>query len=94
LLNTSLQFVNLAVTTKILNRFLEGLVRAGFSHDVIISTQGLDKRFTRMAAEFVKRVLEEALEQVIKASAEVEVEILQRFSYIYVADGSVITYAP
>jgi hypothetical protein len=66
-------------------------VRAGFSHDVIISAQGLDKRFTRTAAEFVKGVLEEALGQVIKASAAVEVEILQRFSYIYVVDGSVIT---
>lgn len=66
-------------------------MRAGFSHDVIISAQGLDKRFTRTAAEFVKRVLEEALGQVIKASTGVEVEILQRFSNVYVADGSVIT---
>jgi hypothetical protein len=70
---------------------LEGLVRAGFSHDVIISAQGLDKRFTRTAAAFVKSVLEEVLGQVIKASAAVEVEILQRFSHVYVADSSVIT---
>ena len=66
-------------------------MRAGFSHDVRISAQGLDKRFTEKAAEFVKRMLEEALGQVIKASAAVDVEILQRFSHVYVADGSVIT---
>jgi hypothetical protein len=66
-------------------------VRAGFSHDVRISAQGLDKRFTEKAAVFVKRMLEEAPGQVIKASAAVDVEILQRFSHVYVADGSVIT---
>ena len=66
-------------------------MRAGFSHDVRISAQGLDKRFTEKAAEFVKRMLEEALGQVIKASAAVDVEILQWFSHVYVADGSLIT---
>jgi hypothetical protein len=65
-------------------------VRAGFSHDVILSAQGLDKRFTRTAAAFVKGVLEDALGQVIQASTAVDVEILQRFSHVYVADGSVI----
>jgi hypothetical protein len=69
---------------------LDGLVRSGFSHDVILSAQGLDKRFTRTAAAFVKGVLEEALGQVIQASTAVDVEILQRFSHVYVADGSVI----
>lgn len=66
-------------------------MRAGFSHDVAISAQGLDKRFTRTAAGFVKSVLEEALGQVIKAGTAVDVEILQRFSHVYIADGSVIT---
>ncbi len=65
-------------------------MRAGFSHDVSMSAQGLDKRFTEKAAGFVKCVLKDALGQVIKASTVVEVEILQRFSNVYVADGSVI----
>jgi hypothetical protein len=65
-------------------------VRAGFSHEVIISAQGLDKRFTEKAAEFVKRVLKEALGQVIKANMVVDVEILQWFNNVYVADSSVI----
>jgi len=66
-------------------------VRAGFSHDVKMSAQGLDKRFTEKAARFVKSVLDEALGQVIKTNTAIEVEILQRFSHVYVADGSVIT---
>jgi hypothetical protein len=50
----------------------------------------LDKRFTEKAAEFVKRVLKEALGQVIKANMVVDVEILQWFNHVYVADSSVI----
>ena len=65
-------------------------MRAGFSHEVIISAQGLDKRFTEKAAEFVKRVLKEALGQMIKANMVVDVEILQWFNHVYVADSSVI----
>lgn len=66
-------------------------MRAGFSHEAIISAQGLDKRFTEKAAEFVKRVLKEALGQVMKTNMVVDVEILQWFNHVYVADGSVIT---
>ncbi len=70
---------------------VEALARAGFSHDLTISAQGLDKRFTEKAAAFVKRVLEEALGQVVKAKTAVDVNILNRFSHVYVADCSVIT---
>jgi len=44
---------------------IEALVRAGFSHDLTITAQGLDKRFTETAASFVKSVLEEALGQAL-----------------------------
>jgi hypothetical protein len=33
---------------------VEGLARAGFSHDLQISAQGLDKRFTEKACELMK----------------------------------------
>jgi len=69
---------------------VEALVRAGFSHDLTISAQGLDKRFTEKAAAFVKSVLEEALGQVVKAKTAVNVDILKRFTNVYVADCSVI----
>jgi hypothetical protein len=65
-------------------------VRSGFSHDISISAQGLDKRFTEKAAGFVKSVLEEALGEAIQAKKAVDIDILNRFSHVYVADGSVI----
>ena len=70
---------------------IEGLARAGFTHELHISAQGLDKRFTEKACEFVKSVLEHALSKVIKAEDVVDIEVLNRFSAIYVNDCSVIT---
>lgn len=70
---------------------VEALARAGFSHDLTITAQGLDKRFTETAADFAKRVLEEAMGQVVKAETAVDVEVLNRFTNVYVADCSVIT---
>lgn len=69
---------------------VEGLARAGFSHELYISAQGLDKRFTDKSGEFVKSVLERALGKVIKAENVVDIEILNRFPAIYVNDCSVI----
>lgn len=66
-------------------------MRSGFSHELTISAQGLDKRFTQKAASFVKSVLEEALSEAIQAKQSVDIEILKRFSHVYVADGSIIT---
>jgi hypothetical protein len=43
------------------DRSLESLARLGFSHDITLSAQGLDKRFSEKEAGFVKSVLEEAL---------------------------------
>ncbi|QWF72386.1 hypothetical protein KEF85_08060 [Methylomonas paludis] len=44
---------------------VEGLARAGYTHGLKISAQGLDKRFTQEACELMKRVLETALAQVV-----------------------------
>ncbi len=65
-------------------------MRSGFSPDKTLSAQGLDNRFTQKAADFVKSVLEEALGEAIQAKKSVDIEILNRFTHVYVADGSVI----
>ncbi len=69
---------------------VEGLARAGVSHDLRISAQGLDKRFTKKAAAFLKSVLEEAMKQVVVAQRPMAVERLNRFSGVYLSDCSVI----
>jgi hypothetical protein len=68
---------------------VEALVRAGFTHKLYISGQGLTKRFTEESAYFVSRVLENALRRVIKSTA-VDIEVIKRFSAIYIADCSKI----
>lgn len=70
---------------------IEGLARAGFTHELHISAQGLDQRFTEKACDFVKSVLERALSKVIKAEDVVDIEVLNRFSAVYVNDCSVVT---
>ncbi len=69
---------------------VEGLARAGVSHDLRISAQGIDQRFSLKAAEFLKSVLEEAMMQVILAKNPVAVERLKRFSSVYLSDCSVV----
>lgn len=70
---------------------VEGLARAGITHDLEISAQGLEQRFTPEACLFVKSVVEQAIKKHITAPEPVEIEILNRFSAVYVADTSVIT---
>jgi len=68
----------------------EGLARAGFSHGLKVSAQGLDQRFTAEACEFVKSVLEEAMAQTVTTLHPVEQGILDRFQEVHIADCSVI----
>lgn len=70
---------------------VEGLIRAGLSHDLKISAQGLDKRFTDKACSFMKAVLEEAMGQLITVSNPVELDVLSRFAAVYIADCSTVT---
>ncbi len=62
---------------------------AGLSN-LEISGQGLEQRFSQTSAEFMKRVLESAIAQVVCSSEEIDLELLNRFSKIHIQDGSVI----
>jgi hypothetical protein len=68
---------------------VEGLARAGYTHNLHISAQGLEQRFTEKSADFVHCILEKALTKTIK-SMSVDTEILNRFSAVYIADCSQI----
>jgi hypothetical protein len=68
----------------------EGLARAGISHGLKVSAQGLDRRFTAGACEFVKSVLEEAVAQAVTAGCAVGVAVLDRFEAVHIADCSTV----
>jgi hypothetical protein len=70
---------------------VEGLARMGFGHDLKISAQGLDKRFTDEAGMFMKSVLEEAAGRLIVSGSAVKMELLDRFTAVYIADCSTVT---
>lgn len=70
---------------------VESLVRSGFSHDLKVRAQGLDKRFTAEAGVFMKSVLEAAAGQIIVAGSGVEVDLLGRFTAVTIADCSTVT---
>jgi hypothetical protein len=70
---------------------VEGIARAGFTHHLKISAQGIDKRFTPEAGEFLKNVLGAAVSQAIAASKPAAIELFSRFTHIYVADCSTVT---
>jgi len=57
---------------------------------ISISPQGLDKRFTSEAANFLQKVLESAVVTTIEAEP-VAIPILQRFNGVFIQDSSVTT---
>lgn len=69
---------------------VEGLVRAGFSHDLKITAQGLNKRFTEKACLFVKSVLETAVSEVIVPKEKLQAPVFQQFKAVYIHDCSTI----
>lgn len=73
---------------------VEGLARAGFSHDLKISAQGLDKRFTEKACLLVKSVLEAAVNEVIVPPEKSQAPVFQNFTSIYLHDCSTINLPP
>lgn len=73
---------------------VEGLARAGFSHDLKISAQGLDKRFNEKACLFVKSVLEAAVNEVIVPPEKLQAPVFQHFKAIYIHDGSSLNLPP
>jgi hypothetical protein len=56
---------------------------------VLISPQGLDQRFTPAAAQFLRRVLEQAVTEVVAANP-VAIPLIQRFAGVYLLDSSTI----
>ncbi len=69
---------------------MEGLARAGYAHGLRVSAQGLDKRFDEKACGFMQSVLEEAVAQVFVAGDLLDVNLLNRFTAVYVADCSTV----
>ncbi len=69
---------------------VEGLARAGYTHGLTISAQGLDKRFTQEACEFMKSVTETAIAQIVTTSVQVNADIFNPFPAIYLADCSTV----
>jgi hypothetical protein len=69
---------------------LEELSQTAATLGLSITPQGLDKRFTSVCANFLLKVLEAAV-SVIIAQKPVAIQLLQRFSAVYIQDSSTIT---
>lgn len=59
---------------------------------VLIQPLGLDQRFTPEAAQLLRRVLEQAVTEVVAANP-VAIPLIQRFAGVYVLDSSTIVRA-
>jgi hypothetical protein len=57
---------------------------------VTMSAQGLAQRFTERAATFLAAVLAQAVRQVVCAPQAVSIELLQRFTAVWLLDSTVI----
>jgi hypothetical protein len=68
---------------------LESLTQTAADLGVAVSPQGLDKRFTSEAAEFVKLILEDTVSTLISADP-VSISILQHFHGVYIKDSSIV----
>lgn len=69
---------------------LEELCQTAAAVELEITPQGLEQRFTKEAADFMKAELEEAIGQVIQAEP-VTIPILQRFKGVYLTDSSTVS---
>ena len=69
---------------------LEQLAQSAANVGIIISPQGLAKRFTPAAATYLQQVLEAAVQHVVTAKP-VAIPILQRFNGVYVRASTTIT---
>ena len=64
---------------------LEDLAQTAAGIGLVISPQGLDERFTLEAANLMKQVLEESVQEMIAANP-VAIPILERFNGVYIQD--------
>ncbi|MCA9988093.1 MAG: IS4 family transposase [Anaerolineales bacterium] len=69
---------------------LEQLCQMGASVGLVLSPQGLDQRFNARTATFLRRLLARVLVERV-GGEKVAVEILDRFSGVYVQDSSIVT---
>ncbi len=69
---------------------LEELCQTAAAVGLEITPQGLEQRFTKEAADFMKAELEKAMGQVIQAEP-VTIPLLQRFNGVYLTDSSTVS---
>lgn len=70
---------------------VEALARSVSAQGETISGQGLEQRFIRQAAEFVKAVLEEAVQRVVQIPQKLPIELLNRFKGVHLLDCSKVS---
>ena len=69
---------------------LEELAQTATAIGVFITPEAVFQRFTPNASRFLKRMLDGSIEQVIRANP-VAIEVLKRFSGVYLLDSSIVT---
>jgi len=69
---------------------LEELAQTATAIGVNITPEAVFQRFTFVASHFLKRLLDSSIEQVISANP-VAIEVLRRFSGVYLLDSSIVT---
>lgn len=69
---------------------IEGIARAGFSHALHISAQGLEQRLTETACDFLKALIGYAVTEKIYGEDSVGIEIFNRFTAVYITDTSTL----
>ena len=68
---------------------LEELAQTAASVGVDITAQGLDQRFTEAGAACLKRVLEQAVTQLVQGETP-EISFLKRFTGVYIQDSTIV----
>jgi hypothetical protein len=69
---------------------LEELAQVAGSLDVPISAQGLDQRFGPQAADFLERLLQDAVMRVVQTEPTA-IPLLQRFAGVFVMDSTLVS---
>jgi hypothetical protein len=69
---------------------LNELAQTATAIGVEITPEAVFQRFTENASQFLKRMLDSSIQQVISANP-VAIEILKRFSGVYLLDSSIVT---
>lgn len=89
---TGSTFVQTMVLGKLSNpdASFEELSQTASALGVTITAQGLEQRLDKRAAECLRQVLEQAVEEMITTD-EVEIPLLKRFNGVYIQDSSAIT---